>query len=114
MTRKRPSSWGRTAVLTAKMVALTTVPVGLALGIGVVGYRVTEGMSWIDALLNASMILTGMGPVDAMHTVAGKVFASGYALFSGLFFVTVASVVLGPLIAHALHRYHLDLEDHGP
>jgi hypothetical protein len=62
----------------------------LSLLIGVVGYRLAEGMSWLDALLNASMILAGMGPVDQLRTEGGKLFASFYALYSGMVFLVVA------------------------
>lgn len=103
----RPT-WRRTLGHSGRLAAITVVPVGIALAVGVVGYHWTEGLPWIDALLNASMILTGMGPVAELKTDGGKLFASVYALFSGLFVLTVASVVLGPVIAHALHRYHLD------
>src|SRR6476469_1189826 len=69
---------------------------GLALGIGMVGYHVLESLSWVDSLLNASMILSGMGPASELHTEAGKIFASFYALFSGIAFITIAGVLLAP------------------
>ncbi len=78
-----------------------------ALGIGVLGYRGTEGMPWIDALLNASMILGGMGPVDLIRTMPGKLFASFYALFSGVVFLIVAGIALTPVAHRLLHRFHL-------
>jgi len=87
---------------------LSAVIVTLALGIGVAGYHFTEHLSWLDSLLNASMILGGMGPVDALHTVAGKLFASFYALFSGLVFIGAASVMLAPLAHRLLHHFHVD------
>ncbi|MGH2626767.1 MAG: hypothetical protein ACRDHY_08980, partial [Anaerolineales bacterium] len=61
-----------------------------SLGIGILGYHGFEGLSWLDSLLNASMILGGMGPVDRLHTAAGKMFASFYALFSGMVFLAAA------------------------
>ena len=79
-----------------------------ALVLGVLGYRLTESMSWLDALLNASMILGGMGPVDSLHTVNGKLFASTYALFSGVIFLVVAGIVLAPAAHRLLHKLHLD------
>ena len=79
----------------------------VALAIGVLGYRMTEGMPWIDALLNASMILGGMGPVGELHTDCGKVFASIYALFSGVVFIGLAGVLLAPLMHRLMHRFHL-------
>ena len=75
--------------------------------IGILGYRALEGMSWIDATLNAAMILGGMGPVDPLHTDAGKLFASFYALFSGILFLVVASVLIAPILHRLLHQFHL-------
>jgi hypothetical protein len=74
------------------------------LGIGVVGYHIVAHLSWIDSLLNASMILGGMGPVDTLKTDASKIFASFYALFSGLAFVGIVSVLLAPFVHRLLHR----------
>lgn len=83
----------------------------LALGAGVLGYHFLERMPWIDALLNASMILGGMGPVAALHTTAGKIFASCYALLSGLLFLAAAGVLFAPIVHRFLHRFHLDLDE---
>lgn len=74
---------------------------------GALGYRLTEGMSWIDALLNAAMILTGMGPVDDLHTVGGKLFASAYAIYSGVVFLFVTGLMLAPFAHRLLHRLHV-------
>jgi hypothetical protein len=92
----------------AKSVTLAAVFVAIALGIGVLGYHSIEELPWIDAVLNASMILGGMGPVDALHTNAGKLFASGYALFSGLVFVIVAGIVIAPILHRFFHWFHLE------
>ncbi len=81
-----------------------------ALGIGTFGYRWFEGMPWIDATLNASMILGGMGPVNSLYTVGGKLFASGYALFSGVVFIGVMGLVLAPFAHRLLHRFHLEAD----
>jgi len=78
-----------------------------ALGLGMVGYRVTEGMSWLDAYLNAAMILGGMGPVGALRTAAGKFFAATYALFSGVVFLVTVGVIFAPLAHRLMHRLHL-------
>src|SRR4029077_12953353 len=83
--------------------------IGFALGIGVAGYHWLGGLNWIDSLLNASMILGGMGPVDPLHSNAAKVFASCYALFSGLAFIGVAGVMLAPFAHRLLHRFHLEV-----
>jgi hypothetical protein len=82
-----------------------------ALGIGAMGYHVLDGLSWLDAALNAAMILTGMGPVNPISTPAAKVFAIVYSLFSGVFFLTMVAVLLAPALHHFLHRFHLDLSE---
>jgi hypothetical protein len=79
----------------------------IALGIGVLGYHFLEGLSWIDALLNASMILGGMGPVNPLQTAAGKLFASFYALFSGVVFIVAMAVLAAPIFHRFLHHFHL-------
>jgi len=85
----------------------------IALVIGIAGYRLTEGMSLLDAFLNASMILGGMGPTSELHTVAGKVFAGCYALFSGIVFLLAFGVIVAPLAHRTLHHFHLELGDKG-
>lgn len=87
-------------------IALLTV--AAALSIGIYGYYATEHLPLIDALLNASMILGGMGPVSELHTDAGKLFAAGYALFSGLVFMMVAGILFAPILHRFLHRFHLE------
>ncbi|HUH97640.1 MAG TPA: hypothetical protein VLZ89_09800 [Anaerolineales bacterium] len=79
----------------------------IALTIGVLGYHFFEGLSWIDSLLNASMILGGMGPVNALQTTAGKLFASFYALFSGVVFIAAMGVLAAPIFHRFLHHFHL-------
>jgi len=80
-----------------------------SLAIGVAGYHWIEGMPFVDSLLNASMLLGGMGPVGELHTVAGKLFASAYALFAGIGFLVVAGVLFAPVIHRFLHKFHLEL-----
>ncbi len=92
---------------------LATVVLGISLGAGAVGYRWTEGMGWLDAFLNAAMILSGMGPVDTLRTDGGKLFATIYSIFSGVIFLGVVGVVLAPLLHRMLHRFHLDEDDAG-
>ena len=75
---------------------------------GVLGYHVLEHLSWVDSLLNASMILGGMGPVDTLHTSVAKVFASLYALYAGFVALVTAGVMFAPIIHRWLHRFHLD------
>ena len=85
--------------------------IGCSLGIGILGYHFTENLSWIDSLLNASMILGGMGPVDQIHTVAGKLFASFYALFSGMVFLVAVGVLIAPVVHRFLHSFHVAPDD---
>lgn len=80
----------------------------IALIIGTLGYHHFVAIGWIDSVLNASMILTGMGPVSPMPNDGAKIFASLYALFSGLVFVTVMGVTLAPLVHRLLHQFHID------
>ena len=79
-----------------------------SLTVGILGYHFFEGLSLIDSILNASMILGGMGPVNELRTNAGKIFASAYALFSGVIFLVVAGVLFAPIFHRFLHRFHLD------
>ena len=79
-----------------------------ALFLGVSGYHWIEGLPWVDSILNAAMILGGMGPVAELHTTAGKLFAAAYALFSGLMFIVVAGLLFAPVIHRFLHVFHLE------
>lgn len=79
--------------------------------IGVIGHRFLEGQPWVDAILNAAMILGGMGPVGELHSTAGKLFAAAYALYSGVVFLVVVGVLFAPIVHRALHRFHLDKAD---
>lgn len=77
------------------------------LGIGILGYHSLGELNWVDSLLNASMILGGMGPVDPLHSSTAKIFASCYALFSGLAFIGVASLIVAPFAHRLLHSFHV-------
>jgi hypothetical protein len=81
-----------------------------SIGIGTGGYHYFGKLPWIDAFLNASMILTGMGPVDHLETKEGKIFAAFYALFSGISFLTFVGVLFAPVYHRFLHKLHLDIE----
>jgi hypothetical protein len=85
-----------------------SVVVVLSLGVGVLGYHSFGSLGWVDSLLNASFILTGMGPVDPLRTVAGKLFASAYAIFSGIAFLSTIGILMTPLAHRFLHRFHLE------
>jgi hypothetical protein len=75
--------------------------------VGMAGYHALTGMSWVDAFLNASMILTGMGPISQMASAAAKIFSGCYALFSGIAFLTSMGILFAPVLHRAMHRFHL-------
>lgn len=87
------------------MVALGVLTIWLL--VGLFGYHFTAGIEWLDAFHNASMILSGMGPVVAIDTTAGKVFSSVYAIFSGVIFITTITFILAPVVHRFFHRMHL-------
>jgi len=91
-----------------RMAGLALALVVLALTVGAAGYRGFEGLSWLDATLNAAMILTGMGPVDPVRTTEGKLFAIAFALFSGVVFLTIVALILAPIGHRLLHHFHLE------
>ena len=78
---------------------------------GMAGYHFTAGLNWLDALYNSSMILTGMGPVNVLTSDEAKWFASFYALYSGVAFLTMAGVLLAPMIHRILHMLHVEDQD---
>ena len=92
-------------------VAATMGIVVFSLFMGSAGYHYLGDLPWIDALLNASMILAGMGPVDPIHSSAAKLFASFYALYSGIAFLTMVAILMAPLLHRFLHKFHVELAD---
>ena len=80
----------------------------LSLGAGMTGYHFLENLSWIDSFLNAAMILSGMGPLAQPETIAGKIFAGMYALYSGLAVLLIAGIIFAPAVHRFLHRFHLE------
>jgi hypothetical protein len=70
------------------------------------GYHYLEGMAWVEAFLNAAMLLGGMGPVDPLHTEAGKIFAGVYAIYCGMLLVVCGGMLLVPVFHRVLHRFH--------
>lgn len=82
----------------------------ICLSIGVLGYHYTDNITWIDSLHNASMILSGMGPVVEIKSIGGKFFSSFYALFSGVAFITNIGIILTPMAHRLYHRLHIDEE----
>jgi hypothetical protein len=91
--------------------ALSGILMMIGLLIGITGYHYIAGLPWIDAVLNASMILGGMGPVDDLKTDNAKLFASVYALFSGLILVAATGIIISPILHRVLHKFHLEDED---
>jgi hypothetical protein len=91
-----------------RAVALASCIVGPVLIIGILGYHWLGGLDWIDSLLEASMILGGMGPVNPITTTGAKLFASAYALFSGLVFIGVMGIVLTPVVHRVMHEFHVE------
>jgi hypothetical protein len=87
------------------------VTIAVALAIGMAGYMGFESMGIIDAFENASMILSGMGPVTQLQTDGGKIFAGFYALFSGLLLIAVAGLIFAPVVHRMLHKFHVDDND---
>ena len=91
-----------------RAVVLSLTLVVPALCIGIAGYHWIDNLSWVDSLLEASMILGGMGPVNPLRNDAAKIFASGYALFSGLMLIGVMGIILTPITHRLLHKFHVE------
>ena len=94
-----------------KSVILGSVFLIFSLTIGVIGYHYFFNISWLDSLLNASMILTGMGPVNIAETDGAKLFSSIYAIYSGVAFLTCVAIILSPIVHRFLHQFRLDMEE---
>ena len=88
--------------------AIAAVLIAVSLYAGMAGYHYLEELSWLDSFLNASMLLGGMGPVTTPLTDTGKLFAGLYALYSGLFVIFVAGLILAPVAHRILHRFHME------
>jgi hypothetical protein len=95
----------------AGYIGIAALLILIALFIGIAGYHWIAGFDWIDSLLNASMILGGMGPVNSLTNAGAKVFASVYALFSGLVFIAVMGIVFSPIVHRMLHTFHFEDKD---
>ena len=89
-------------------VVLSAGLIAACLGGGVLGYHFAAGLSWLDALVDAAMILSGMGPVNPLTSSSGKLFAAGYALFSGIAFLAITGIMVAPVLHRLLHKLHLD------
>ena len=106
---------GQPVVSRRKFIARMLAAIGLwmiltfvGMAIGIAGYAFFEGMSFVDAFVNAAMILSGMGPMGELKTTAGKVFAGAYAIFSGLIVIIATGFVLAPIFHRILHRFHVE------
>jgi hypothetical protein len=97
----------------AKSAGAATALIAISLFAGMSGYHCFEGQSWIDAYANASMILSGMGPLDPPKTWGGKLFAGTYALYSGLALILAAGILFTPVIHRMLHQFHLEGKESG-
>jgi hypothetical protein len=82
----------------------------LSLFIGMAGYHWLADLSWVDAFLNASMLLGGMGPVAELHSTSAKIFAGVYALYAGVVFLVLAAILLGPVFHRVLHHFHWEAD----
>jgi hypothetical protein len=91
----------------ARNFAVASMLVGLSLFAGMAGYHYLEGMDWLDAFASASMILSGMGPLEPLRTPAGKLFAGFYALYSGLAVIVATGILVAPVIHRMLHSFHV-------
>jgi len=91
-----------------RFISYAAIFLSVSLSLGVLGYHYICGLSWVDAVLDASMILAGMGPVSAIPNDAGKYFASAYALFSGVAFLGTFSIIIAPVLHRIMHQLHLN------
>lgn len=94
-----------------KSMVLGSMFLVFSLTIGVIGYHHFFNIPWLDSLVNASMILTGMGPVDRAETDGAKIFSSFYAIYSGVAFLTSVAIILSPIVHRFLHQFRLDMEE---
>jgi hypothetical protein len=93
-----------------RFVGCAGILLGVSLAVGIIEYHVLEGMHWLDALLNASMILGGMGPTSELHTPGGKLFASFYAIYCGAVLLIAIGIIMAPAAHRLLHIFHLDTD----
>jgi len=101
-------SWAGFLRRAGRHAALGGLIAATAVAIGTIGYHLFDDLGWIDSFLNASMILSGMGPVDKITTTGAKIFAALYALFSGLVFIGVMGIVLAPWFHRLMHTFNAE------
>ena len=95
----------------AQSAAIVAGIIACSLFVGSAGYHYLGDLPWIDSLLNASMILAGMGPVDPLTTNAAKLFATSYALYSGVAFLAIMAILTAPLLHRLLHKFHMEISE---
>lgn len=103
-----PAAFGRRLL---SHLAFVLLLLGGSLLLGMAGYHWLEGLGWLDSFTNAAMLLSGMGPLHAPHSDAGKLFAGCYALYSGLVFIAIATLLVAPVLHRVLHRFHFDAQE---
>jgi hypothetical protein len=109
--RKPLASWDRFVRRVLNHFGIAMAIIVVSLGIGMGGYRYFERMDWIDAFLNAAMLLGGMGPIETKLSWGGKLFAGLYALYAGMMVLVAASILIAPVFHRLLHRLHLDEDE---
>ena len=107
----RPLAWAHFVERMIRHGSIAGLLILASLAIGMAGYMLFEHLGFVDAFLNASMILGGMGPVNEVKSTGGKVFAGAYALYSGLVFLVVAGLLLAPVVHRVLHRFHWEISE---
>jgi hypothetical protein len=113
MYERRHEALASTKVFRQRLVSsggLGLILIAISLAVGIGGFMASEGLGFLDALLNSSMLLSGMGPVNTPATAVGKVFASIYALYSGFAVLGIAAIMLAPVVHRVLHRFHIEEE----
>jgi hypothetical protein len=103
-------TWSQFYLRILRCVTVTAVCLLLTVLVGAIGYRSFEHLSWVDAILNAVLVMTGLGLTVTLQTTAAKIFTSIYAILSAIVFFAGIAVLFSPLIHRALHHFHLDLE----
>ena len=111
MTKQSETHKRKFMIHLTRNIMLGVLFTAIALYIGMLGYHYYESMSWVDAFANASMILSGMGPLTPLLTVQGKLFAGCYALFSGLAFIVLAGIIFSPVIHQFFRKIHLESKE---
>jgi pimeloyl-ACP methyl ester carboxylesterase len=106
--------WEKFAIRVLRAFGMGALLIGVSLGIGMLGYHYAADLTWLDAFLNAAMILTGMGPVNPLTGKAAKLFAGFYALFSGVVFLSTVAVLAAPIAHRILLRFHLGMDEEVP